>query len=222
MADTFYTALLMHVGCSALSHETVAAWGDDRGVLGAVAEHERGRPGGDGRHAHARRSWRESRRRSAPASSASPRAPRDSEFGHDFDTGSCEVASATARRVGLGAGAERALKEAVEWWNGEGPPEGLKGEEIALPARLVRASADAARFDALGGTEAVVEALRRRSGGILDPSIVDALVANADELLADRARATRASACWRWSPSRSVEIGELTEAWPRRSATSPT
>ena len=37
VADTFYTALLMHVGCSALSHETVAAWGDDRGVLGAVA-----------------------------------------------------------------------------------------------------------------------------------------------------------------------------------------
>ena len=30
VADTFYTALLMHVGCSALSHETAAAFGDDR------------------------------------------------------------------------------------------------------------------------------------------------------------------------------------------------
>jgi hypothetical protein len=30
VADTFYTALLMHLGCSALSHETAAAFGDDR------------------------------------------------------------------------------------------------------------------------------------------------------------------------------------------------
>ena len=37
VADTYYTALLMHVGCSALSHETVAAWGNDQRVLGAAA-----------------------------------------------------------------------------------------------------------------------------------------------------------------------------------------
>jgi hypothetical protein len=33
----FYTALLMHVGCSALSHETAVAFGDERPVLTAVA-----------------------------------------------------------------------------------------------------------------------------------------------------------------------------------------
>ena len=60
------------------------------------------------------------------------------EFGRRFDTGSCEVASATARRAGAGAGVQRALREAVEWWNGDGPPAGLRGEEIALPARIAR------------------------------------------------------------------------------------
>ena len=33
VSDTYYTALLTHVGCSALSHETVAAWGNDQRVL---------------------------------------------------------------------------------------------------------------------------------------------------------------------------------------------
>jgi hypothetical protein len=37
VADTFYTALLMHVGCSALSRETAAVFGDERRVLRTVA-----------------------------------------------------------------------------------------------------------------------------------------------------------------------------------------
>ena len=38
VAETFYTALLLHVGCSALSHETAAAFGDDRVLMSAVAK----------------------------------------------------------------------------------------------------------------------------------------------------------------------------------------
>src|SRR5918992_6082226 len=37
VADTYYTALLVHVGCSALSHETAAAWGNEHRVLSAAA-----------------------------------------------------------------------------------------------------------------------------------------------------------------------------------------
>ena len=184
VADTYYTALLMHVGCSALSHETVAAWGNDQRVLGAAARTNVADPGdiaGTLMPAITEGMSRAERSRVERYAAS----PQGQEFGHRFDTGSCEVASATARRVGLGAGVERALKEAVEWWNGQGPPEGLQGEEIALPGRIARAAADAARFDDLGGTEAVVAALRARSGAILDPSIVEVLTANADELLAE-------------------------------------
>jgi HD-GYP domain-containing protein (c-di-GMP phosphodiesterase class II) len=184
VADTFYTALLMHVGCSALSHETAAAFGDERPVLRAVARTNVADPADvSGTLMPALMEGKSPAERSRIARYAATREGQD--FGRTFDTGSCEVAAATARRVGLGAGVERALKEAVEWWNGEGPPDGLQAEEIALPARVARAAADAARFDHLGGREAVVDALRHRAGGILDPAIVDTLTANADELLAE-------------------------------------
>jgi HD-GYP domain-containing protein (c-di-GMP phosphodiesterase class II) len=184
VAETYYTALLMHVGCSALSHETAAAWGNEQRALGAAARTNLADPSEiAGTLLPAITEGMSPAERSRVESYAA--SPQGQQFGRRFDTGSCEVASATARRVGLGAGVERALKEAVEWWNGEGPPDGLQGEEIALPARIARASADAARFAHLGGTEAVADALRRRSGGILDPSIVETLIAHADELLAE-------------------------------------
>jgi HD-GYP domain-containing protein (c-di-GMP phosphodiesterase class II) len=184
VGEAFYTALLAHVGCSALSHETSAAFGDELVVMRAAARTNVADPAdvaatlmpevmrglSPGRRAEVTRyaATREGR-----------------EFGRAFDTGSCEVASATARRVGLGPGVERALSEVVEWWNGDGPPRGLRGDEIARPARVTRAAADAARFDHIGGPAAAVEALRRRSGGILDPAIVEAFGAHADQLLAE-------------------------------------
>jgi HD-GYP domain-containing protein (c-di-GMP phosphodiesterase class II) len=183
VSDAFYTALLMHVGCSSQAHETVLAFGDDRVVMGAVARTNVADPSDiattlvpellRGR-SDAERSRIE---RFAIAEGR--------DFGRRFDTGSCEVASVTAKRIGLGPGVERALLEAVEWWNGAGPPRGLAGDEIALAARIARAAGDAARFDQLGGAEAAVDALRHRSGVILDPAIVEAFAADARALLAE-------------------------------------
>ena len=182
VSDSYYTALLTHVGCSALSHETAVAFGEEGPVLRAVA----GVNVADAEEVAtvvvpvALRGKSAAERDRILRFMASPEGQR---FGHDFDTGSCEVASATARRVGLGVGVERALREVVEWWDGSGPPLGLAREEIALPARVARAAADAARLDALGGTDAVLHGLRRRAGVILDPEIVATLTARADELL---------------------------------------
>jgi HD-GYP domain-containing protein (c-di-GMP phosphodiesterase class II) len=183
VADTFYTALLMHVGCSALSHETAAAFGDDRALMSAVAKTNVADPADiAGTLLPELTRGMSSAERSRIEQYT---VTRGQEFGRRFDTGSCEVASATAKRVGLRPGVQRALREAVEWWNGDGPPRGLREEEIALPARIARAAADAARFDHLGGGEAAVDALRRRSGGILDPAVVEVFAANADRLLAE-------------------------------------
>ena len=183
VADSFYTGLLAHLGCSALSHETVMAFGDDSRVLGVVARTNVADP-----EDIARTLMPELARGLSPAERARlehyAASPEGQEFGRRFDTGSCEVASATARRVGLGPGVQRALHEAVEWWNGEGPPQGLRGEEISLPARIASAAADAARFDHIGGREAAVDALRRRSGVILDPEVVELFAAKADRVLA--------------------------------------
>jgi HD-GYP domain-containing protein (c-di-GMP phosphodiesterase class II) len=94
------------------------------------------------------------------------------------------VARATARRLGLGAGVERALHEIGEWWNGGGAPQGLRGDDIAVVARIAQVAADAARLDHLRGPDAAVAALRRRAGGVLDPAIVGALVADGTRMLA--------------------------------------
>jgi HD-GYP domain-containing protein (c-di-GMP phosphodiesterase class II) len=182
VADCFYTALLMHLGCSALSHEAHVAFGDDRGMMAAAARTNVADPNDfvttflPELTRGMSRAGRDRIERYTFAHGA--------EFGRNFDTGSCEVASNTAKRVGLGGGVQRALREAVEWWNGEGPPRGLRGEEIALPARIGRLAADAARFDHIGGRDAAVDALRRRSGTILDPALVEQFAANADGVLA--------------------------------------
>ena len=187
VSDCFYTALLMHLGCSALSHETYAAWGDDRRVMAAVAETNVADP-----QEIATRLFPRVMSGHSPAEQERIQqyavSEEGLEFGRRFDIGSCEVASATARRVGLGEGVQRALREAVEWWNGEGPPKGLKGDEIALTARIAVAAADAARFDHLGGSDAAVDALRRRSGVMRDPAVVELFASKADDILAQAHR----------------------------------
>jgi HD-GYP domain-containing protein (c-di-GMP phosphodiesterase class II) len=109
---------------------------------------------------------------------------RGAAFAKAFDTGSCEAASTTARRIGLGEGVQQALYETAEWWKGGSAPAGLRGEEIALPARIARGRRRGALCDT-SDTDVVAEAVRRRAGGTLDPSVAKALAANADELLAE-------------------------------------
>jgi HD-GYP domain-containing protein (c-di-GMP phosphodiesterase class II) len=110
---------------------------------------------------------------------------RGAAFGRRFDTASCEASSALARRIGLGEGVQRALYEIPEWWRGGNAPRGLKGEEIAIEARIAYVAADAIAYHDLYGDEAVVEALRSKAGGILDPSLVETFARHSGELLGE-------------------------------------
>ena len=182
VSDTFYATLLMHVGCTALAHETAAVFGDDLTVNSAVARTNFADP-------------RDVFKTMIPeathgmATLARGRAgafivTRGKAFGRRFDTGACEVARETARRIGLSEGVQQGLYEVQEWWNGAGAPRGLRADEIALPARIARAATDAALFNDFGGPDLAVDALARRSGGMLDPSIVNVFLASASQLLA--------------------------------------
>jgi HD-GYP domain-containing protein (c-di-GMP phosphodiesterase class II) len=110
---------------------------------------------------------------------------RGKSFGKRHETASCEVARETARRLGMPGTLQRALYEIHEWWRGGGAPRGLQGEEIALSARIARVASDAALFDDIGGPELATDALRRRAGGTLDPSIVQVFIGKARPLLAE-------------------------------------
>lgn len=68
-----------------------------------------------------------------------------------------------------------------EWWNGRGYPDGLRGEAIPLPARILTVvdafsamTTDRPYRQALGQEAALAE-LRRCSGIQFDPQVVDAL-----------------------------------------------
>jgi HD-GYP domain-containing protein (c-di-GMP phosphodiesterase class II) len=71
-----------------------------------------------------------------------------------------------------------------EKWNGEGYPNGLKGEAIPLPARIFAVVDvwDALRHDRLyrkaWPTEEIIAYLQEQSGKHFDPRVVEVFLAN--------------------------------------------
>jgi HD-GYP domain-containing protein (c-di-GMP phosphodiesterase class II) len=179
--DAFYTALLMHIGCVSFSHETAALFGNEVTLTRAVAMTNLGDP-----QDYVETLVPEATRGLEPATRdrlAAAIISHGPTFGRLYDTGSCEVARETARRVGLPESTQRALYEAPESWQGGGAPRGLKGDEIAISSRVARVACDAAFFDDIGDVSLAADAVRERAGSLLDPSIADAFVANASYLL---------------------------------------
>jgi HD-GYP domain-containing protein (c-di-GMP phosphodiesterase class II) len=182
VADTFYASLLLHMGCTAFAHEAAVVLRDELTINSAVAKTNFADP-----RDVLTTFIPEATRGMAPLAkvrAATFIVTRGKSFGKLHETASCEVARETARRLGLPATLQRALYEIHEWWSGGGAPRGLEGEEIALPARIARVASDAALFDDIGDAELTVDALRRRAGGMLDPSIVHVFIANARPILA--------------------------------------
>ena len=182
LSDVYYVALLRFLGCTADAHETASLTGDDiafrtavapvfgaatpdfmRGVLGSVGAGET------------------APRRAARVAAFMTRGAATLRQGV---AAHCEVGEALARRVGLGEGVRGGLSHAFERWNGGGVPRGLKGEDIALPARIVVLARDAEVLDRAAGREPAVDAIRRRRrAGAYDPALVELFGAHGAELL---------------------------------------
>jgi HD-GYP domain-containing protein (c-di-GMP phosphodiesterase class II) len=182
VADVFYTSLLSHVGCVGFSHEMSAAFGDEFVANKAGARTNFADP----KDVFATLIPETARglRPAAQVKTAAFILRRGRALGRRYDTTVCEVARETARRIDLRDGIQHSLYEVKECWNGSGAPRNLAGEEILLPARIARTANEAALFGDLGGVDLAVRALNDRAGGVLDPSLVTAFVANAHELLA--------------------------------------
>jgi HD-GYP domain-containing protein (c-di-GMP phosphodiesterase class II) len=182
--DSFYTALLMHLGCVAVAHESTAAFGDDIALNRAVARTNLADP-----NDVAVTLVPEMTRGMPPEVAARARAFALSsgavEWGRRTDTGVCEVARDTARRLGLPDSTQQALYHVYESWVGGSAPEGLRGDDIAIASRVARAAMDAAFFGQLGGVDAAVTALRARAGVILDPAVVAAFTEDPRRILAE-------------------------------------
>src|SRR5581483_74233 len=84
----------------------------------------------------------------------------------------CEVARRLAVRLGLGERLQVALGQIYERWDGKGQPNQLKGEAIALSARLVLLAQSVGPAFMAGGVQAATAVARQRAGHALDPRLV--------------------------------------------------
>jgi HD-GYP domain-containing protein (c-di-GMP phosphodiesterase class II) len=181
VADVFYASLLQHIGCTGYAHETYLVWLDDIAANRAARRTNFADPKDLFKsYLPTLTQGMSSGQRARVAANFLTKGPR---FLKRFTTATCEVATQTARRLGLSEGAQRGLHEVFEWWNGKGAPRGLKGDDIALVGRVAFVGGTAAEHDVLGGPELAIEAVRRRAGTVFDPAIADTFVTHGAELL---------------------------------------
>ncbi|WP_421120016.1 HD domain-containing phosphohydrolase [Aquihabitans daechungensis] len=183
--DVLYTALLMHVGCVAVAHESAAAVGDDIALNRALSRTNLGDPG------DIETTLVPMLTKDMPVDVAErARAFVFSDGAPDWvqrtDTGVCEVARDVAARLGLPASIQQSLYHAFEAWEGGAAPSGLRGESIPIAARVARVGLEAAVLGQVGGLPAAVAGVEARSGRILDPRVC-AVFVEAAETLVDEA-----------------------------------
>ncbi len=201
VADTYYAALLQHVGCTATAHEEASHMGGDELLARPlISRTDFGRPAemittlrtlGSG-HGLLQRGR------------AVLGAVSGFRWGPDVQRAVCEVAALIATRLGMTEGVTRALSHAFERWDGKGPG-GVSGEEIPLAARITHVATRAVAFNAEGGADAAVQSVRHSAGGWLDPGVAATFVECGADILGevdaasviDAALVTEARP-WRW------------------------
>lgn len=180
--DLLYAALVHAVGCTAFTYEAARTFGTDelRGIP-AYAAADPTRP------SEAIRALREEVR-GEPLPTRVRAVARNLAQGTRFldyaIRADCEAGRHFTAKVGLGDAVARTVTQVRERWDGKGHPAGLRGEEIALGARIVALAdvvEDAHRRE---GAEAARATVRRRAGGWLDPGVVAAFGRCGEEALA--------------------------------------
>jgi HD-GYP domain-containing protein (c-di-GMP phosphodiesterase class II) len=172
LRTAYYLALLRYVGCTADAHESAGFFGDEIAARAGFALLDPGRTREVarwlGRYAGAGAPAPKRALMLAAGLAAGRRPMREAFRAH------CEVAQRLAARLGMGADVQAALGEAFERWDGRGFPQGLAGEDVCVPARLVALARDAEVWARAGGTAAALAVVRERSGGAYDPALADA------------------------------------------------
>ena len=88
----------------------------------------------------------------------------------------CERGASVARRIGFPESVAKAIHSLDEHWNGRGYPDGLRGREIPLFARILNLAQTLDVFRFNRGEAAAVEVAGRRSQRWFDPELVQAAV----------------------------------------------
>lgn len=175
--DTFYLALLRFIGCNAETHVLAALVGDELTLRREFAAIDSGDP----RQVAAlvsRFLGDADRDLAAQTLRALPGLMQESFSGH------CEVAQRLAERIGLPSSLIRCLGQVYERWDGRGLPNGLVGEAVALPVRVVTLAQDMVVWARAGGINAAVATAHARSGTAYEPRLAECFADEAAAILA--------------------------------------
>lgn len=202
--DVYLTTLLRHLGCTATTYEEAHIFGGDE--ISSRPPAERADFGNAGEVLRLTLATGRGTGISRPRYLA--RALRSGKKGSELIFRAiCEVASRLAQRLGLGEGVERGLYQVMERWDGKGSPEGLSGDDIALPARIAEVATQAVIFDRAEGHDAAVALVVRRAGGWFDPAVAEAFRTRGPDLLAEIAAADPWAAVLEAEPEPVVLVG---------------
>ncbi len=174
LADVFYVALLRFVGCTADSHESAAWFGDELAARRRLASVDLGSPSEAMGFMIRHLGQGKSRGRARMVVAVLAAGPRKVQHAAATQVAAhCEVARQLAERLGFSSEVRLGLAHAFERWDGRGMPGRLKGEAIALPARVALLARDVDVFRQVGGMEAAVSVVRKRAGAAYPVSFED-------------------------------------------------
>jgi HD-GYP domain-containing protein (c-di-GMP phosphodiesterase class II) len=180
-ASVYYTALLVNVGCHSDAHEQAKWFGDDIALKSGKYDYE---PGGA-------RGAAATLRLLGSGNPALHRFRIGLEFalsGHreldDMIASHARLARVLAEELDLRVEVSEALAGSYEQWDGRGWPGLLREDGIPLAARIAQLAEFAEVAHRVGGSEAVRELVRRRSGRQFDPTLAATVAADPDPLFA--------------------------------------
>jgi HD-GYP domain-containing protein (c-di-GMP phosphodiesterase class II)/DNA-binding CsgD family transcriptional regulator len=176
----FETALLRSVGCTSFAPELAEVFGNDVAFQAALKRLDQGDEAVFAAQLRTFGDW---------AGDEGPRLARTfvdvfPTMGVEAMRSGCETSRALGAGLGLLPESVAALDDVYERWDGRGIPDGRRGSQLSLAARIVQVAEQAVLAHALGGAPAAVTEVRRRCGGHLDPDLARAFVAGASAAFA--------------------------------------
>lgn len=178
----YYSALLVNVGCHSDAHEQAKWFGDDITLKATKYDHEMRSLAGLAATVRLVGSGNPPLHRLRVGLEFAVRGHR--EVDRMIEEHSA-LARSFAEQIGLDADVQAAVGSAYERWDGKGWPGLLAGAEIPVASRITQLCEYVEVAHRIGGQAAAVALADDRAGSQFDPRLAGALVASADELLAD-------------------------------------
>jgi HD-GYP domain-containing protein (c-di-GMP phosphodiesterase class II) len=187
-STTYYTALLVNVGCHTDAHEQAKWFGDDIACKSGKYKHD----------LRSLASNLSALRMLGAGHQPVHRVRVGLDFflhGHKDLDGMVEQHAQLAHRlagdIGLPPVVQNAVAAAYERWDGRGWPGELSGDAIPIESRVTQIAEFVEVAHRLGGIDGARRLAEQRSGGQFDPVLAQLLIDNAEPVL-DRLAQTRA------------------------------